>query len=883
MTKWKQTAAGLLCAGLLLGGIAGLGSWRRGTDDKLPAESAISASSSASVGESKATVLKAGSSSSSAPSAVPATAAIGTAEAAPADRQLLSANTKEELAALAAMEPAADNGTLALYVNRATAEIAVKDKRDGYAWFSNPPARDSDPKASGLYKAELASQVLLDYYNDKGQRNSMNSFTDSVQKNQFTIEKTDRGLKILYRIGMVSSDYGNIPRRIGKERFEQAILAKIADEAERKDVGYKFRYIEAEQVYEIRKLQDYSLKALSEKLASIGYTAEEAARDNGERAGSAASADKPEFTVPLHYELDGEHLLVRVPASELEFTKTYPIASLQVLKYFGAADEKKEGYIFVPDGSGALIHLNNGKLNAEPYIMPVYGEDSAFDVEEKVQRNETTRLPVYGMKQNDHAFLGMIEGGDAMADITADIGGRNDSYNTVSPKFRIVSMDFYTMTSGTKSSSVPMFQRASHQGDLQVRYGFLGGAAASYSGMAAHYRDLLVKAYDLKKRPQTDAPFLLEVAGAITDRRSFLGIPYESTVPLTSYREAQNMLSMLKERGVENIALRYAGWFNGGIRHDSPSKITPVGALGGSQGLQELAAYARQNGIGFYPDVAFLEAYEKPAKAASFLDTRQAKIYDYDPVAHVKDMSSFSHYLLSPTAASGLVDRFLRAYGRLGIDGISLRDLGDEVHSDFNPSHPASRQEARTAGTEAVKRFKEQAIDVMVNGGNGYSLPLASIVVNAPTGSSRANITDEDVPFYQIALHGYYDLAGTPFNADERMDPRFAMLKALETGSNLYYRWSYSPSSSVKGTRYDGLYSLHYADWLEESASLYAEANQFLKNVRGMAIADHRKLADQVFRTTFENGVTIIVNYNKFEVQVEGAPIAALGYRQGGG
>jgi hypothetical protein len=796
----------------------------------------------------------------------------------------VSSNTAEEQRALEAMELITQNEFLMLYVKRETAEVAVKDKRDGYIWFSNPVDREKDPKASPLYKSELSSQLLVTYYNEKGQLNTFNSYDDSVKKKQFKINSVDKGIKIVYQLGNIPKDYGNIPKVIGKQRFEERILGKLPDKDTREDVAFKFRLDEQKQVYEVRKLQDFVAEELSQKLEAIGYTNEEAAKDNKDNgAGSSAQEEGPRFTVPLEITLDGEHLVVKTAGKELQYTNAYPIAMLQPLKYFGAADDKKDGYMFVPDGSGALIHLNNNKKNAEAYNLPVYGSDGTYDVKEKIQTNEITRLPVFGIKQNDHAMLGMIEGGDAMANITADISGRNDSYNTVGGKFKVMDMDFYTLKSGTKTSSVPMFGQKPFQGDYQIRYDFLSGPSSDYTAMASKYREYLVNKYGLKKlEPAKASPFLLEVEGAFQKQASFVGVPYQSTEALTTFDETQSMLTALKEKGVKDIGLRYVGWFNDGIRHTSPSNVEVVGELGGKKGFHKLIDYMSKENIHLFPDVAFLEKYKGASDAASFLDRQKAKIYKYDPVMYVKDTTKFSHYLLSPSALAKTVDGFVSDYAKFGLTGLSLRDLGNEVNSDFNPDHPINRQEALNIAVDGTDKLKQRANNLMVNGGNAYSLPYANIIVNAPTKSSRLNLTDEDVPFYQIALHGFYDLAGEPFNMQSVTDSRVSLLKALETGSNIYYQWYYSDSSAVKDSDYNELYALHYGDWLDQAAGFYKEAGTLLNEVRSHVITDHRKLAEGVVQTTFENGKKIIINYNATTVQVNNKQLEAMSYWVGG-
>jgi hypothetical protein len=807
-----------------------------------------------------------------------------TAAASPADAGKPSPNSPEELSALSSMELAAENERLMLYVRKDTAEIAVKDKRDGYVWFSNPVGREKDPIASPLYKSELSSQVQLTYYNDKGQSYNFNSAGDSVNKKQFEVGVTDKGVKIIYRFGNVSAGADNIPAVISKERFETKILNSLKDENDRKQVTYKYRFNKEKQVYEIRKLADNVAAELAGLLEKAGYTKEDALEDNKVNGTVQTIAeDQAQFTIPVEYTLDGENLVANIPAKEVKYSPAFPLASVQLLKYFGAADGSKEGYMFVPDGSGALIRLNNRKLSAEPYNLPVYGEDGSFDVKERILTNKATRLPVFGIKQNDHAMLGIIEGGDALASVSADIGGRYHSYNSINSRFRFVAMDFYTLTSGDKSSSVPMFQKQTYQGDLRVRYAFLTGSSAEYAGMAAEYRSYLIGKYNLAKlKTSSDTPFVLELVGAFRDRKSFIGIPYDSMESLTAYDEAVRLLSKLKEMDIGNIALRYVGWFNGGIRHDSPRNISLASALGGKQKFGELMDYAKRNGVGLYPDAAFLEKYEGSSGSSYFLDQRKAAIYEYDPVLFLKDSSLFSHYVLSTANLAGTVDGFLSDYAKFGIDGLSLRDLGDEVNSDFNPQRPINRQDALQTIVAEAGKLKKQAGSLMVNGGNAYLLPFADMIVNAPTGSSKLQITDEEVPFYQIVLHGYVDMAGSPFNMDESLSSRASMLNALETGSDVYYQWFYGPASTVKDTRYNGLYALHYEDWLDEAVSLYREANPFLKEVRGQTIIGHQKLAEGVLETTFENGKSVIVNYNRTAVQVNDMTIEAESFRIGG-
>lgn len=793
-----------------------------------------------------------------------------------------SSNSAEEQAALSMMDKAAENEYLILYVNNATAEVAVKDKRSDYIWFSNPPEREKDPIASPLYKSELSSQVTLSYYNDKGQLSSYNSYDDSVKLKQFEISQKDGEVEVRYSMGKAAVALDGIPKIISKDRMEQKILNRLQDEDVKKSLLYKFKYDETKQVYAVRELKEFVAQELLGILQQAGYTKEDAAQDNAANGIAAAAEDNGDninFTVPVVYSLQNDQFVVTIPVDEVQYPKAYPIAALSVLKYFGAADETKEGYLFVPDGSGALIRLNNGKLGAEPYRMPLYGEDSTVVVKEKIQSNEASRLPVFGMKQNDHAFVGIIEKGDALATVNADVSGRYHQYNSVASEYHLVNMDYYTLNSGERTSSVPMFQSETYKGDIRIRYAFTAGSSADYVGMAKVYRQYLVQSNGLTRLPaQKASPFIMELHGAFQRDKSFLGIHYNAIEPLTTYDEAKKLLGTLEDRGVTAIALRYSEWFNGGIRFASARKKTsPIGALGGKSGLQDLAEYAQSRQIGLYPDISFLKA-DKKAGAAEFLNHSKAKIYEFDPVMNTQDLSRFSHYVVSATQVPGIVSSFVQRYSKLVSGGVSLNDLGNQVDSDYSPDHPIDRQSALGVIEGELAKLNGAIGSVMVSGGNAYSIPYADIVVNAPTRSSGMNLTDEDVPFYQIVLHGYVQMAGLPFNTAKGQNPRLSLLKALETGSNIYYEWFYREPSVVKDTDRNGLYSANYEGWLDEAVQIYREADGFLSKVADQAIIGHSKLAEGVYRTVYENGQSVTVNYNEEAVSVDGMELAPEGY-----
>ncbi|MFD0714247.1 DUF5696 domain-containing protein [Paenibacillus sp. GCM10027626] len=782
---------------------------------------------------------------------------------------------------LPGMEAVLENDTLQLYINRTNAEIAVMTKSDGYIWYSNPPNRTVDPLASPHLKGRLSAQLALAYLTRTGAIREYDSYNDSVQYNQFDIARTGDCVTVTYRFGNPEKGVESLPQRISKQRFEEKLLNRL-DAEDREQLKVRYKWIEEEKVYERREIPRSSVKKLVAILEKAGYTDEDLIVDREEnRAGEAEAEGNAKFAATVQYRLDGAHLIASLDTASLEESETYKIQSIALLESFGAADTKDEGYMFVPDGSGALVNLNNGKQLAQPLLLPVYGEDGAIAKEEQINDYEKARMPVFGMKKNDRAFLAVIEEGDALAKILADVSGRKHSFNVVGSQFTILPSDKVELNSQDEMIKTP---ERKYEGNLQIRYMFLGSGEANYSAMAACYRDYLVQKHGMKKLAATgsDTPFYLELAGAIPKKENFAGIPYEAMVPLSSFTQADRLLDRLDGGGIQNVHLNFKGWFNGGIRHGFPTKVKLDKSLGSKQEWTALGERLLRSGGGLYPDAAFIEVYGggfSPSRdAIQHISRKFAKMYPFNPATYERQSGSYSYYLLSVNRLETAVSKFLKGYEAFNPGAISLRDLGDGLHSDFRPKRELTRQEAERIVVETVRRIGEQAPNLMVSGGNAYVLPYASHVLNVPLESNRFQLADESIPFYQMVIHGYVEYASKPYNLAFDQNVRHNILQSLETGSNVYYSWILEHPSILKNTPFNDLYADYYEQWFGEAAEAYREVNAALKRVRGQAIISHEKLEEGVYKTIYENGIAILVNYSEQQVSVGGVKIDAEQY-----
>jgi len=798
------------------------------------------------------------------------------------------------------MELVSQNQFMELYFNLITTEFAINHKESGKIWYSNPPDRDEDTIAYGTNKTKLGSQLEVGYYTQSNQMRTMDNYNFSVQYNQFEVVKIENGVRVEYLLGKKTITINDLPQIISKERFENRIIDRLdekdvseikarysflslddaTNEQHRNEMLTKYPSLDNNDIYVLRSIPEFVIDRLYAILERAEYTKDDLAFDNEENFVAVFEEGDVSFFIPIEYMIDGDSFLVKINADEIKFEDNVYLSNISILQYFGAAGSEAEGYIFVPDGSGALINLNNNKLMSNPYNNRLYGLDKSIDRKEITQLVQPSCLPVFGLKQDNYAFFSIIEEGDSHASIFADISGKDNSYNFVGSKIEYMPSSELVIAEGY-SNRINLFSKTNYEGDITIRYHFLSGNKANYVGMAHLYQNYLVEKEVLKRLPDNNSiPFYMELIGSVKTRKSFLGIPYNSFEALTTFKQASIIVDELQEEGIENIAVKYTGWFNGGINHKPPSVFRIDRVLGGKRDfIKMINAFEEQN-VQFFPDVSFSKAYtnslnfNRKKHTARFISKDIAVVYPFDVQSRYIRYWEKPMYLISPLLYDHYFNRYLSKTKQYNLQGISLRYLGKELNSDFNEGRTIQRQESQKLIEAQLKNINENNINIMVDEGNGYTLPYVRNILNMPLDHSLFNILDESIPFYQMVIHGFVDYAGEPINLAGNMDR--VILKSIETGAGLYFKWMmHSDRSVLVDTEYSDFYSISYHDWKEEAISLYTRYNQSLNDISNQRIINHEKLDVDIYMTTYENGTSVIVNYSNNSFEFQGKVIPA--------
>lgn len=779
---------------------------------------------------------------------------------------------KPEPAEIEGKKLAQENAYLALYYQEETAAIAVFDKRSGAWWHSNP----SGPK--GL-SAAASSQLNISTISSQGIVQQYTSYTDSLSKGQVEYTCGPDGLMVRYVFGVVKPDLSTVPEKLTDERFKE--LQQRAKEAGAQDSLLTRRYKKEGDVWIRKDVTNDQAEKLRNMFEAIGYTAEELAADNAAAGASSAAQESGGFEIPMQYTLEGDSLLVRIDGEAIRYPSNELITSMSVLEYFGALSQNAEGYLFIPDGSGALMNTKPQKGNAGLYMQPVYGLDHTLSREVRNDQCYDILLPVFGVSRPDAGMLGIIEDNEAAASVRAVKPGYVDGYATINAAFELNAAENIGLSSDAISKFYVTAENR-YQGDTLLRYVFLEQANASYSGMARVYREYLDLSGKRQRLERTgDIPFFLETIGAVETETSTLGFVHEAYAALTTYEDNIAFVEDLKSRGVGNIQLLLSGWMNGGTDQKLADRLDLMGELGGTKGFQKLQAYTKEQNVGLYP-LVYLNTFSnrtsqsiKNQYTSKTLGSKKSSIGENNFLmnAVIPGETAGQRYILSPAWQLPVAKKYLSALNKKGIQSAALGDIAHTSYSDYNKKSEALRQNAVLQSKEIVALFAGELSGLMLSAPNQVNAALGTTFVDVPKSSSSYSLSSESVPFYQMVYHGYADYAFTNMNFDT--DLQKSVLKCAEYGGYPKFRFARRENAQLDITETAELYAAMYTGWIDEAAAAYASLNELLAPVRNAVMTGHTRLAAGVYRTSYDNGMHIYVNYTDKTVSADGVTIEA--------
>lgn len=585
----------------------------------------------------------------------------------------------------------------------------------------------------------------------------------------------------------------------------------------------------------------------------------------------------------LQVYLEGNDLVVEIPYDSIvEYdpklfeagNKDVLINEILIYPFLGAIEKADNGYIVIPDGSGAIVSLNEVPKYRLNYSAPVYGKDLGFTETTEVTSLNVTMikplaritLPIYGIihEVDNTGLLVISESGANYAtynyvsrDVTTPY---YQSYFTYS--YRTAYKQFQSRVD--KNQHILGFQRVPNIFDLKQRYVLLDGNEANYVGLAKTYRDYLVKNNELKDRiqePQYRTKF--DIIGNEIEQ----GILWNKNVPTTQYEDVVKIIKEVQTLGLTKLDVTYKAFAKGKMSY----RFDVMGRLGGNNDFKDMLDFFDKEDIDFSYYVDYIRTYKQSKHTAMRLNRKAMQELNYSYM--------FAYYYINNTIElPELIEKDLKKYHKYDITELALDGFKDALYTHTDKKRNVHFSvENQTAIYEALQILQDNNIRTSIYNPDAYLYRYVNKYLDAPLSSSELLFVTATIPLVELIVSGYLPLYAPYLNFTSSETD--TLLRLVEYGVNPCYVLSGENTYKLKYTNSSNIYVSNIAS-LKERIKTYDEFLQpALSSISGYELVNHYFYQSGVTVSTFSNGITVIVNYNDYDVQYNGLNIPARGYQ----
>ncbi len=592
---------------------------------------------------------------------------------------------------------------------------------------------------------------------------------------------------------------------------------------------------------------------------------------------------KPGIYITVEYMLDGDDLVVRIPYEKIEEKSRFAITQMELLPFMGAAMNDVGGYLFYPDGPGAITTYEKASVRPSSvkgafyytYTNRYATYKNLYNPEERDRY--TAAMPVYGIKNGDNALLAAGTEGEASCGVAVYPAGYVINLNHIGFMVdirNVFNVEANVMSTDSGNTSGGILQRVDKKitpEDREFRFFMLSGDKADYSGMAGVYRDYLIEngKLNVNREAFKDMPLYLNLlSGAVKE-----GMVFKEYVPMTRFKDVETIAEELKSEGITDLDVVLTAWQSDGNYY---SNYWPAsGKIGGGSGLKDLSRYLDNNkSLDVYLEQDTTWMYDKTKKLS------ESKDVAYDGMLSELSLEYFNGevgYLANANAVQVRNKALLKKLSKAPNLNIAYSTLARFAYPDYNEDHPFTKNEMADKLAEVLSDTRNNGRKVAVNGCNQYAWAGADMVYGIPEESFGLSITDYTVPFVEMVLSGAVPYA-TDGAANLSYDINYQKLKWIEYGSVPYFMLTYESGLNLRESNYSDLFSSTYEDWKGEVISLYRELKNEIGDVYGQRIVSHEYLTDDVVRVEYEDGTAIYINFDNKPASVNGINIEAEDY-----
>ncbi len=578
--------------------------------------------------------------------------------------------------------------------------------------------------------------------------------------------------------------------------------------------------------------------------------------------------------------IENEDLVIEVPYESIDEydpklgepgNKDVLINNILVYPFLGATKKEENGYVVIPDGSGAIVSLQETPSYQKVYNAPVYGEDLGYIREPDISMTSLTvkpfsriTLPIYGMIHDvgNAGFMVISESGDYYATYNYKPKVETDYYQSYyAYNYREEYHQFQSRSN--EDQNIIIIQKKLNQYDLKQRYVFLSQENADYVGVAKTYRKYLEEKQHLNTiTNHSNYETKIDIIGNEIE----MGILWEKNVPTTTYQEAIDMIKTIKDDGYQNLDVSYKTF----DKDHHAYRFNIFRHLGGKDDFKKMHDYLENNGVDFHYYVDYVKSYEAHKYSATRMnrkalsDANLSYMYPYFYVNNAKYLPQF-------------VQEDYPLYDDNGISSLTLNGL-DQIlytHKDKERNNHYCNENIEYV-KEALQYLKDKGISINSYNPDAYLYPYINKYYDAPISSSGLLFIDATIPLLELVVSGHMPMYSPYLNFISSEEN--TLLRLVEYGVNPSYILTKKNTYELKYTNSSHIYISQY-EALDERMKIYDSfIKKALSRISGVEMVDHYFYQEGVSVSVYANGLKVVVNYTDSDVIYNGNTIEAKGY-----
>lgn len=616
---------------------------------------------------------------------------------------------------------------------------------------------------------------------------------------------------------------------------------------------------------------DKNGKAFSENLLTEDKKTKSKATVTIKRENNALNAHivfaLSKIEIDLIIEFNESGFKVNIPFESIKENDDYKIGSIDLMQFFGAVGSTEagpdiNGYIMVPDGSGALIRYSKPNTDiTSNYEKEFYGRDITYSNQTAINRLPSNgallKAPVFGFVHgvNQNGIFANITSGSEYGLLNVCYAGvENLNYSRVYPSF--VYRRNYSQPIDSNGASIYLLQTDANKFDISIEYDLLDGNEASYIGMANIYKKYLESAGLTKIEKSDNTSLLIQSLALEISKGDF----FNDRNLMTTVSELSKIVKELKSSNINDISVLYEGYTSKGYSYEAPLYSGVASSVGNKVQIEELKELVDT----LYFSMEIMKASEKGAGYSTYVDlAKKISMQTYDYNEH-----SIKSYLLTLDKIEDLYSRNKKSLSKYGIESFAFRSISSTLYSDYQKN---------TSRIDMVKELNEMLTEKSgLYSPNAYMYSKCESYFDMSLYSSQYTGFTDSVPFIPLVLNEYMNLYST--NANFFANARDELLRIVDYNVNLSFIITDEPSSKLIDTPLEYIYSSGY-DSLKDAVKLYYSfVNEPLKEIRNAYLVNRVVLDSGVVLNEYSNGVKIIVNYTNENYNYSGHTIGAKYY-----